>query len=267
MKQTIVYVIIFLLVITFLATFLSIGYLGITGPQQEERKDLLIYCGITMIKPMSEIAEIIEEQENCKITITKGGSGNLLKSIKANNIGDLYLPGSDSYIETCLQEGLVTETVHVGFNKAAIMVQKGNPKNIPASLEAFLNESYHIHLGNPESGSIGKETKDIFQKKGIWEDVLENTCTLTTDSKDMHEDLKNKRIDLAINWYATSVWEENEPYMDSLPINEEYASKKRLVIGLLNTTKYPDIAMRFMNLAGSERGSAIFNKYGLYEIQ
>jgi len=175
-----------------------------------------------MIKPMTEIAEIIEKQEKCEIIITKGGSGNLLKSIRINKVGDLYLPGSDSYINTCLDEGLVTETIHVGYNKAAIMVQEGNPRNIPADLDVFLNKSYHIHLENPESGSIGRETQKIFEKKGVWDEVLENTCTLTTDLKDMHEDLKEKKIDLAINWYATAVWEENEPYIDALPIDEDY---------------------------------------------
>ena len=52
-------------------------------PQAETKpKELLVYCGITMIKPMSEIARVIEEKEHCRIIITKDGSGNLLKSIR-----------------------------------------------------------------------------------------------------------------------------------------------------------------------------------------
>ena len=61
---------------------------------------MLIFCGITMIKPMMDIAEIIESGENIKIVITKGGSGNLLKSIVFNGKGDLYLPGSERYYQT-----------------------------------------------------------------------------------------------------------------------------------------------------------------------
>ncbi len=71
---------------------------------EQQKKELLIYCGITMIKPMTEIKSIIETQENCKITITKGGSGNLLKALKLSGIGDLYLPGSDSYIKKCNED-------------------------------------------------------------------------------------------------------------------------------------------------------------------
>lgn len=230
-------------------------------------KELLIYCGTTMIKPMTEIAKIIEEQENCKVIITKGGSGNLFRSIKVNKVGDLYLPGDDSYIKTGQEEGLISETALVGYNKAAIMVQKGNPLNINSDLENFLNPEYHIHLGNPDTGSIGRETKHIFDKKGIYKEVIDNTCTLSTDSKDLGENLKAKKIDLTINWYAVSVWPEYKSDIDAIAISDEYAAKKKLVLGLLTTAKEPEIAKKFMEYASSKKGRTIFNNYGLFIIE
>lgn len=227
-------------------------------------KELLIYCGITMIKPMSEIATIIESRENCKITITKGGSGNLLKAIKVNQVGDLYLPGSDSYITTGLDEGWITETAFVGHNKAALMVQKGNPKSIPADLLSLSNPNYYVVIGDTESGSIGRETKKILDRRGIFAAVSANARRLTTDSKDLIQVLKNKEADLVVNWYATSTWSENSAALTALPIDDRFATPKRLVIGLLKTTRYPEIAKRFMAYAASEEGRLIFKKYGLY---
>lgn len=231
------------------------------------QKELLIYCGITMIKPMSEIARIIGKQEKCKIIITKGGSGNLLKSIRVNKVGDLYLPGSNSYIKTAIEEKLVGDTVFVGYNKAAIMVQKGNPKGITAKLDNFTSKDYYVVIGNPDSGSIGRETKKILDKKGIFEKVQDNARVITTDSKDLFLVLKRKEADIVINWYAISTWDENVSYVDVLPIDEKYAAKKKLIIGLLVTSKYPGIAGKFMEYAGSEKGRAIFNKYGLYDVK
>lgn len=233
---------------------------------QEAPKELLIYCGITMIRPMTEIAEIIETQENCKIIVTKGGSGNLLKAININKVGDLYLPGSDSYIKKCVTDGLVTDTVFVGYNKAAIMVQKGNPKKITADLDNLTNKDYIVVIGNPNSGSIGRETKKILDKKGIFRAVEENVQQLTTDSKDLFFVLKDKQADVVINWYAVATWPENEPYVDVVPIAAEYASKNTLVIGLLSMSRYPDIARKIMDYAASEKGHRIFNKYGLYDV-
>ena len=210
-----------------------------TGCEKEKpatkKKEILIYCGITMIKPVSEIAKIIEGQEDCKIIITKGGSGNLLKSIKINKVGDLYLPGSDSYIKTCLKEGLVSETAHVGYNKAAMMVQKGNPKNISTDLVNLKNSDYYVVIGNPDSGSIGKETQKILNKRGIFNEVMNNALKLTTDSKNLVTVIKNQWTDLVVNWYAAATWAENKPFIDILPM--------------------------------SPKGREIFTKYGLYDVQ
>ncbi len=234
--------------------------------QPKPKKELLVYCGITMIQPVSQIASIIEQREDVKISILKGGSGNLLNSIKFNRIGDLYLPGSESYIQQAKSEGLVLRSAHVGYNKAAMMVREGNPKSIPASLDALKNPDLYVVIGNPSSGSIGKETKKILTTANMFDQVMGNVKEMTTDSKRLVEVLKKGEADLVVNWHATSTWEENAPYIDSIPIDGRLAKKKRLVLGLLATSKYPDIANKFMNYAASPEGQQIFDRYGLYHI-
>ena len=234
---------------------------------RNESPELLVYCGITMMKPMQEIASIFEKQENCTVTFQAGGSGNLLRSIKKNKKGDLFLPGSDSYIKTCVEEGLITESVFVGYNKAAMMVRKGNPRNIPSDLEVLANPEYRVIIGNPNSGSIGQETRKILEKRGIFEAVVENTMDLTTDSRKLITALKEDQADVSINWYATSVWPENADFMEALPVDEAFASKKKLVLGLLASSTHPDLAKKFMTLASGEEGKELFRKYGLYDVQ
>jgi len=248
-----------LILIIFLFIFLGCD----SKKPSKPKKELLIYCGTTMIKPMLEIKKIIEKQENCKIYISKGGSGNLLKSLKLSKIGDLYFPGSDSYIQKSKKEGLVTDTTFLGYNQAAIMVQKGNPKKISNNLANFTNKNLFVVIGNPESGSIGKETKKILQKKGIFKKTLSNARFLTTDSKKLFQVLDDKEADLVINWYAVSVWPEHQSSITSLKINPKFVQKKKLVLGLLKSSKHSDIAKKIMNYASSEKGQQIFSKYGL----
>jgi len=254
-------------VLSLLFSACLVGCEGSATSTEKNKKELLVYCGITMIKPITDIARIIEKQENCKITITKGGSGNLLRSIKVNKVGDLYLPGSESYIKTAKKEGLVGETVFVGYNKAAIMVQKGNPKNITHDLVNLAGPKYYVVIGNPDSGSIGRETKKILDCRGIFDEVAKNAQRLTTDSKDLAKVLRNKEADLVINWYATSTWRENEPHIDALSIDEQYATKKKLVLGQLTCSQHPDIAQKFLAYASSDEGRQLFEKYGLFNVR
>ncbi len=230
------------------------------------KPQLLLYCGITMIRPMSELAAIIEKQENCQIIITKGGSGNLLKSIVENKKGDLYLPGSDRYFSIIDKDypGIVTRTQKVGQNKAVIMIQKGNPLNLSNDLDQLKSTEYAVEIGNASSGSIGKETQKILEKKGIFEDVIKNAMTLTTDSKDLVKALRKKEADIVINWYAVYTWDDNMEYMDIIEIDEQYCQPQELVLGLLAYSDYPEIANKLIDLACSETGKAIFKKHGLY---
>ena len=89
--------------------FISMGVVACI-PTETPQRELLIYCGITMSRPMTEIADIFEEKEDIKVFIIKGGSGNLLRSIEINGVGDLYLPGSDGYIKSAQEKGLIVDT-------------------------------------------------------------------------------------------------------------------------------------------------------------
>jgi molybdate transport system substrate-binding protein len=229
-----------------------------------EKKEILIHCGATMVKPITEIAQIIENQENCIIKITAGGSGNLYKSIKANKIGDLYLAGSEKYIENGMKDKFISEKIFVGENKIAIMVQKGNPKNIQATVNCLSNENYRIVIGNADRGSIGKETKTILDELGIYNKVRNRAEYLTTDSRGLIDALKKDKADIVVDWYATSVWNENKDFVEVLDIENEFINTEKLYIGLIIYSQHPEIARKFMEFASSEKGKIIFKKYGFY---
>lgn len=153
---------------------------------------------------------------------------------------------------------------YIGFNQAAIFVQKNNPKNIK-SLESFLDENISTILCNPISGSIGEMTRKIFFKyKGedFFEQTLDNSIEIGTDSRNLNKALRDKRADLTINWIATASWKENKQYVDYIKIDEKLAPKKKLVINLLSFSKHKKIAIAFMNFAASTQGQKIMKNYG-----
>ena len=142
------------------------------------------------------------------------------------------------------------------------MVKKGNPKNITHNLNNLANSNLNVVIGNPNSGSVGKEAKHILVKRNIFNQVDKNVVYYTTDSKDLIPALINTDIDLTINWQATYTWDNNRNYIDTLTISNKYAKNKKLILGVLKYSKYPDIAKRVLNFAASEKGKAIFKKYG-----
>lgn len=225
---------------------------------------LIFYCGITMIKPIKEMAKIIEEKYNCKIKISQGASKDLYEALKYSKVGDLYLPGSDSYRKNNLKDGLLIDAVKIGYNKAAIFVRKDkNNKNI--SLEEFVNTSLSSILCSESAGSIGRETRKIlenFKGEDFYYDAYDTAVEIGTDSRNLNRALIDKRADITINWRTTAFWDENNKYIDIIEIDEKYANKKELKISLLKFSQNKEIAKAFIDFAASKEGQEIMKKYG-----
>lgn len=244
-----------LVIMMFLNTFLHAG----------SKNELLFYIGITMVKPVNELAMNFEKENNCKISILQGGSQDLYDSAKSSQIGDLYLPGSVSYRDKYLKDGLLLDGKFVGYNKLSLVVKKGNPKNIKASLDELINENLNVVLGNEESGSVGLASKKLLKKFGLYEKAISNAIYLVPDSRNLMNSIKNSEADLILNWNATTFWDDNKEFADALVLDDEYSQKSKLVFNLLSTSKNKDLSRKFMDYASSKEGREIFKKYGFLD--
>ena len=170
----------------------------------ESKNELLFYVGITMVKPVKELATNFEKANNCTIKILQGGSQDLYDSAKSSQVGDLYLPGSSSYRDKFIKDGLLLDGKFVGYNKLSLVVKKGNPKNVNASLEELTNEELNVVLGSEQSGSVGLASKNVLTKFGLYERAMSNAVSLVPDSRNLINAIKNGNADLILNWHATT---------------------------------------------------------------
>jgi molybdate transport system substrate-binding protein len=244
---------------------ISFAFVVITSSlNAKEDKTLLFYCGITMVKPMQEIAKKFSEQNGCTIQIAQGSSQDLYDSLKLAQKGDFYLPGSDSYLKNNMQDGFFKKSIYVGFNQVAIFVKKGNPKKIK-SLDDFTNDQFSSVICDPRSGSIGRITKKILtQYKGedFFYDVFDMATEIGTDSRSLNNSLKKPQIDMSLNWRATAFFDKNKEYISVVDIDEEFAPKKKLMLTTLTFTKYPKLADKFLEYVDSKEGKEIMRSYG-----
>ena len=97
--------------------------------------------------------------------------------------------------------------------------------------------------------------------------MLKNARELTTDSKRMIRLLREGHADVIVNWRATASWPENQAMVTALPIDEKYAKKKRLMLGMLKSSKHPEVARKFMSYAISDQGRAVFRRYGFLHTE
>lgn len=234
---------------------------------QAAKTEMLLYCGITMVRPMTEIAQLFEKRENIKIAIAQGGSEDLYQSAKKSGVGDWYLPGEPSYRDKHLAEGLFGEQATVGYNQMALMVQKGNPKKVKPDPREMLRKDLVAIIGNAESGSVGQEARHILDRLGIYPQVIRTAAFLAPDSRSLMNAMKKEEADLTMSWRATGFFADNAARLDVIDLDPNIARPQALLLIQLKSTKNPDLARRFIALAAGEEGQAIFRKHGFLDNQ
>jgi molybdate transport system substrate-binding protein len=226
---------------------------------------LLVYCGITMVRPMTEIARLLESRDGVRVQIAQGGSEDLYQSLKKSRVGDLYLPGEPSYRDKHLGDGLLGEFRTVGYNQMALFVAKGNPRRVEPTLQSLLRKDLVVVIGNARSGSVGQETRAMLEAAGLYEQVLEKAAFLMPDSRAITLSLKRAEADLALNWRATAFFPDNAPHMDVVDLPEQVAPPQALLLNQLTFSRQPAQARRFIELAVSPEGQAIWRRYGFLD--
>lgn len=243
------------------ALFLTAG----AALAQAGKVEMLIYCGITMVRPMTEIAQLFEKKENIKITLAQGGSEDLYQSAKKSGVGDLYLPGEPTYRDKYLSEGLLGEFQIVGYNQMAMMVAKGNPHKVKGDVRELLRKDLVVSIGNATSGSVGKETKDILDALKIYQKVVAAAIFLAPDSRGLNNALKKGEVDVVINWRATGFFADNIGALEVIDLDPKLATPQALRLNLLTFSKHKELARRFIAFSAGDEGQAIFRKYGFLD--
>jgi len=226
----------------------------------KEKPELLIYCGITMIEPMNEISAIFEKTHYCHVEIVKGGTGTLLQSIRKHQNGDLFLPGSADYYNQMNRHEYI-DSATLGYNTAVIMVAKSNPNQI-YTLDQLTDSNLRVVISNPNSGSIGAETKRLLSQFGNYDKVLSNAKQITADSKDLTRLLMQGQADVAINWSAEAFKNGHKNHLDIVKIDSQFANPTPIVLCVLKFSQNQELSLEFLKFASSGESKEIFEKYG-----
>ena len=246
----------------FLACALLFGCTEEKPQKVTEEKELIIFCGITMISPVKELMGVYEKKTGIKSTMSYGGSKDLLNSLMVNKTGDLYFPGSESLFAEADRTGLLKERKVVGINQTALFVHKGNPKGLTGDLDDLLRPGLRIAIGHPDLGSVGREAFEMLTRKGIYDKVVAASAMLLPDSKALSAALREDKLDVVLNWKAAYSTGDNANFMDMLPIPDKDAKRHELTMAVTAYSGYPEAAQQFLELCVSPEGRAIFEKYG-----
>jgi len=227
---------------------------------------LLVYCAAGVKPPVLQLARDFEKDYGVKIQLQYGGSGTLLSNVEVSQRGDLYIAGDTSYIETASERGLIDEVLPLAYLRPVIAVAAGNPKGIKG-VRDLLEEGTRIALGNPDTASIGKQTKKFLAQAGLWDQIkrhTESNGVFKPTVPEVANDIKLGAVDAGIIWDATAA-----QYDDIEAIRDPafYSAVMEISVAVTRSTRQPQKSLRFARWMNSRVGNRVFNQYGFESVE
>ena len=181
---------------------------------------------------------------------------------------DIYTAGKNRIDQT---PEWFSRTEVYGKNRLAIMVQKGNPKNIKG-LADLGRMDIRISMPNPAWEGIGKRIEEAYVKAGgeglkkaIMETKVKDSSTYLTQ---IHHRQTPMRIlynqsDAAPVWYTEAFYQKmigHPVEMIEIPTKENIEAIS--MAGMLKAAPHKKAAKDFMDFMVSAAGKAVYKKYG-----
>lgn len=226
---------------------------------EHEGEELIVYCGAGMREPMDAIGEEFYENFGVNVQYTYGGSNTLLSQIKLLQKGDVYMPGSLSYIQSAAAEGYIGKNNTIAYHIEVIATPEGNPGNVKTLEDLAIAGRNDILFGDPQAAAFGKLGKKILEKNGLWDEVEPNIISYAATVNEAVLWLAQEQGSASIVWKSSLIGLEDKT--DYFIIPEEQNIIQTIPIGTLTFSNRTQLAEKFIDFV-AVRGKQIFEEKG-----
>lgn len=206
-------------------------------------EELVVYS-IAAAKPtMKKINAAFQEAARAEVAANYVGCfATVSQQLQAGNEVDIFIPGSMQIALAMEKEGLVSRVVPFANNKTCLAVTKGT--KVVRSFDQLTRPGVRIAFGNFRVTPIGKYTRQILDKAGIFGKVRRNIVTQGLCIEMLMTYVEKGNADV------TLVWEKDaraSSGVEIIEIPEEYTVFETIPICVIKSTKKPELAKKYMD--------------------
>ncbi len=227
---------------------------------------LIAFVGSASKPPTFEAKEAFEAANpEIAIAMTFGGSGTLLNQMALEQTGDVYMPGSDDYMEKAEALGAVVQGTRrvAAYLVPTICVREGNPRRI-ASLGDLARPGLAVGLAQAGAVCLGDVSEEILRSAGLEAKVKRNVTRTRSMRSSRWQLVQLGEVDAIIGWDAFEKWAPDQ--IDCVPIAPEHLRVRNISAAVSKYSEHPGAAQKFIDFLASDEGKAIYAKHG-YSVE
>jgi len=224
------------------------------------RQDRLhVFSAGAVATPIKKCAEEFKATSGTEFEFTVNKAEILMEEIEKTKEGDLFTCGSEYILDHAQLKGLVIGETRKGLGSriSAILVQKGNPKNIK-SMSDLAKKG--IQVGVSVSGCLTGVWDDLATKARYAEQIRNNTVAYADGCGELMSFINKKKVDAILGWDAFKNL--NKETMDKIELPKDLQVHRTTAIGVITFSKNKGLAKKFIDFLVSEKGKKIYEEYG-----
>ncbi|NOY81643.1 MAG: molybdate ABC transporter substrate-binding protein [Kiritimatiellaeota bacterium] len=228
-------------------------------PAPRSKKALVIFAGAASQPATTEAVALYEKLYGTPVECTFGGSGAVLNQVRIERFGDIYLPGSNEYMDVAEKDGLVLPKTRRVICRLvpAICVAAGNPLGI-RSVADLARPGLRLTIGDPGSVCLGRIAVAAFRRAGVYGKVRSNIVTYASDCQQIINLIRLGEVDAAIGY---AVFGRQSPELLDVVLIEG-GTPVNIPAAVIVYSKRPQEAQRLVDFLAGPQGKDIFRKHG-----
>lgn len=225
--------------------------------------ELRLYAGAGLRQPVDELVERFQDTTGHSVAVDYDGSGRLLAKIIVSGIGDLFMPGSLSYIEMIERQGLVLSRRSIVAHTPVIAVNRKSAVTVE-SLEDVCRPGVRVALGDPKAMALGKTAATILERSGLQKKIRPNVAVYGATVKQLALYAAEGTVDAAIIARADAVQFRDRVRMIEIPAN--LYDTEIVAIAVLKSTSDEKAAGELRDFLCSPQAIGVFEKFGFLHL-
>jgi molybdate transport system substrate-binding protein len=234
-------------------------------PTPQATATLTVFAGAASKPALEELARDYQMQRHVKVDVTFGGSGAVLTQFSQEHYGDVYVPGSDDFMDRAEKK----DTVQASTRKALVYlvptlcVAKGNPKQIKG-LADLARKDVRTVLGDPKSVCLGAIAKSTLEAEGTWTEVSSHLASYATSCENVLQALLLGEADAVVGW---DVFARQHPdKVESLALPDKYRKARNIPAAVIKWSSQTAAAQAFIDYLAAPEAAQVWEQHG-YTIQ
>jgi molybdate transport system substrate-binding protein len=244
---------------------MSVGC-GNTNQSTNQTKDhktitLTISAAASLKDSMQELQKLYAtEKPNVKITYNFDASGTLQQQIDQGAPADIFMSAATKQMDELKKKNLlVDDTVKNLLENNVVLIVPKDSSEIKDFTDLASDKVKKVALGEPKSVPVGQYSQDVLNSLKIT-DKVQPKAVLGKDVREVLTWVETKNADAGIVYETDAKISDKVKIVATAPANTH--KPVLYPVAVIKNSKNVDAAKDFLNFIASDKGKAVFEKYG-----